>query len=104
MVIITSSQMREKTENGLKNKAKETLEALLPELEKSAADGKYELFYRGTLNQEAVDTLRRAGYKVKYTSGEFDDLGNYYQGFFYINWKEKKSLKTKIKNLFCRGY
>ena len=88
--MVSAEEMRRKTELGLKKRAEKTLGELWTELEKSAAVGEYEILYRGTLTQEAVSTLREMGYKVKYCSGEFDDFGNYYSGYFSISWRKRK--------------
>ena len=41
-------------------------------------------------NEKDEKILREMGYKVKYCSGEFDDFGNYYSGYFSINWRKRK--------------
>lgn len=90
--MVSAEEMRRKTELGLKRRAEKTLGELWTELEKSAEAGEYEILYRGTLTQEAVSALKEMGYKVKYCSGEFDDFGNYYSGYFSINWRKKKKI------------
>lgn len=97
--MIKVNEARIKTENSLKEKAKDDLKAIYTEIDKECAKGSYELLFRGIISKEAMAALKQEGYKIKYFSGEFDDYGNCYDGYFKISWRRKKNWKIIVKNL-----
>lgn len=98
--MINANEARTKTEKSLEKEAEDDLKKICSEIEKECEKGNYELNYRGIVGSEAISVLRNKGYKVKYSCGEFDDFGNFYEGYIKISWRRDKNWKIKIKNLF----
>lgn len=94
-----ADKARKITEDSLKSISIKDLVKIYEEIKQECAKGNYELFYRGVLSKEAAAELKSKGYKVKYSTGEFDDFGNYYEGYVRINWRRNNNWKIKIKNV-----
>ena len=85
-----ADKARKITEDSLKSISIKDLVKIYEEIEQEYAKGNYELFYRGILSKEDAAELKSKGYKIKYSTGEFDDFGNYYSGYFSISWRKRK--------------
>lgn len=99
---MNANEARTNTEKCLHKQSIENLVKIYDEIKKECEKGSYELFYRGVVSKEAAAELKSKGYKVKYSAGEFDDFGNYYEGYVRINWRRRNNWKIRVKNMLQR--
>lgn len=89
---MNAQEARERTKENLEKIAEQDLIKVFEEIENRCIEGKYELFFEGILSAAAIEGLEQRGFKVKYVTGDLDDYGEYYDGYFRINWKERRKL------------
>ena len=105
MEIISSDTIREKTRAAIEEKHQEHTKQLIEQIEKASAEGRYEVSYHGILDKKTIAAFKEKGYKIKYNYGDFDEYGNFYDGFFTVSWKGgffngKSSTTSKTKKGF----
>ena len=105
MEIISSDTIREKTRAAIEERHQEHTKQLIEQIEKASAEGRYEVSFHGILDKKTIAEFKEKGYKVKYNYGDFDEYGNFYDGFFTVSWKGgffngKSSTTSKTKKGF----
>lgn len=105
MEIISSDTIREKTKAAIEERHQEHTKQLIEQIKKASAEGRYEVSFHGILDKKTIAAFKEKGYKIKYNYGDFDEYGNFYDGFFTVSWKGgffngKSSTTSKTKKGF----